>query len=107
MFGDDVNTKQKPVKGYRFLIFTFLMIIALTTVVAYSLEDIKKEELDLIDEAQKKITHPTEPTKQPTDDQSKTQPDDKPTGDTKTSTNATSSADVPKTDEKTAEPTGE
>lgn len=41
MFGDDVKTKGKPVKGYRFLVFTFLMIIALTTITVLNLKDMQ------------------------------------------------------------------
>lgn len=43
MFGEDVNVKGKPVKGYRFLIFTFLMIVLLTTITVYNVEEIREQ----------------------------------------------------------------
>lgn len=106
MFGDDVRTKGKPVKGYRFLIFTFIMIIALTTIVALSVEDIKKEELDLINDARHtKTTDTTEPAKTPTgdttpktDDGQKTEAGDTKTDGTKTDGTKTDSSMTPSGD---------
>ena len=48
MFGNDVRAKDKPVKGYKYLGFTILMIILLSIMVllnAKSLEDIKNDRL--------------------------------------------------------------
>jgi hypothetical protein len=41
MFGEDVRTKKKPVKGYKFLVFTFLMIILLTVITIMTMDDMK------------------------------------------------------------------
>lgn len=51
MFGEDSNLKGKPVKGYRFLVFTFLMIIALTTMVIINTGEMHKNQLELVDKA--------------------------------------------------------
>ena len=48
MFGNDVRSKDKPVKGYKYLAFTILMIILLSIMVllnSKSIEDIEKERL--------------------------------------------------------------
>ena len=42
MFGNDVKTKGKPMKGYRYLIFTVLMMICLSLVVTINAPDLKK-----------------------------------------------------------------
>lgn len=40
MFAGEVKTKGKPVKGYKFLIFTIIMIIALSAIVILNTPDI-------------------------------------------------------------------
>ena len=40
MFGSDIKTKGKPMKGYKFLIFTIIMIIALSVIVIVNTPDI-------------------------------------------------------------------
>ena len=58
MFGNDVNKKTgKPVKGYRYMCFTFFMIIILCIIVIYhdSFEKIKKESFNKMKEELEKL----------------------------------------------------
>ena len=53
MFGDDVRTKGKPLKGYRFLIFTVLMIIVLTTITYIDMEDLEQDSKHIAEEVKR------------------------------------------------------
>lgn len=57
MFGEDIATKGKPIRGYKLLLFTFVMIIALTTVTLITMDDMENNELQKIKDAQEKSQH--------------------------------------------------
>ena len=58
MFGGDIKTKGKPMKGYKFLIFTIIMIIALSVIVIVNTPDIQEIEDSRIKEDQQVVKRP-------------------------------------------------
>ena len=53
MFGNDVRSKDKPVKGYKYLGFTVLMIILLSIMVLLNSKSIEEIERDRLAEQTK------------------------------------------------------
>ena len=49
MFNTSKNTRGKPVKGYRFLFFTTVMIIALVIVTVLNVSSMQEESINIIE----------------------------------------------------------